>query len=367
MTRVLQVITGLAAGGAERQLAGLLPHLPPGCEVACLTGGGVVGERIRAAGFAVHDLRMASNRDPAAVAALVRLIRHGGFALVHTHLYRAHLYGALAARLAGVRAVVATEHSLGSTLIEGRRKDRPGIRALYQAAERLRRVTVAVSPAVADRLREWRITRIEVIPNAIDVSEFGYDEAAGSRARQALGIGREAFVVGGVGRLTPDKHFEVLIEAASGIAGATVLLVGTGPEQARLRALAAARLPGRAVFAGEVGGGALEIRDLLSAMDVFASPSACEAFGMAALEAVACGLPVVYADAPALDGLPELAERVTKAPPGAVAFQNAIGRAARVAPADRAVPPAALSRYGMAQQAARIRALYESVLGARCC
>lgn len=59
----------------------------------------------------------------------MRLIRRGGYDLVHTHLYRACVYGRIAARLAGVRAVVATEHSLGDSQMEGqpavRRSARP--------------------------------------------------------------------------------------------------------------------------------------------------------------------------------------------------------------------------------------------------
>ncbi|BFO21647.1 hypothetical protein SHKM778_80350 [Streptomyces sp. KM77-8] len=84
------------------------------------------------------------------------MIRAGGYDLVHTHLYRACVYGRLAARVAGVRAVVATEHSLGDTQMEGRRLT-TGVRALYLASERLGSATVAVSPTVADRLKRWGV------------------------------------------------------------------------------------------------------------------------------------------------------------------------------------------------------------------
>ena len=64
---------------------------------------------------------MRGNTDAAALPRLVRLIRAGRYDLVHTHLYRACVYGRIAARLAGVRHIVATEHSLGERCIEGRR------------------------------------------------------------------------------------------------------------------------------------------------------------------------------------------------------------------------------------------------------
>ncbi|MBS2538433.1 glycosyltransferase [Catenulispora sp. NF23] len=362
MTKVLHVITGLASGGAERQLATLLQHLPEECEVACLTEGGRVGERIRAGGFRVHDLRMPSNRDMASLMHLVKLVRDGGFDLVHTHLYRAHLYGRLAARMAGVRAIVATEHSLGRELIEGKPKDRLGVRGLYRASERMGRVTIAVSQAVADYLRAWRIERVEVIENGIDIREFRFDPNARTLVRKVLGIDTDAFVIGGVGRLDPDKHFEVLIEAACRIDGATALIVGAGPDRARLQRLANQLMPGRVHFTGDVGGGMLEIKDLLSAMDVFASPSPSETFGLAPLEAVACGLPAVYSDSPALDGLPGLGDRVARVPSRPDAFVSALREAADLKPVDRCAPPGALERYGVAEQALHVSELYRSVL-----
>ncbi|OSC62263.1 glycosyl transferase, partial [Streptomyces sp. 4F] len=150
--KALHIITGLGVGGAEQQLRLLLRHLPVDCDVVTLTNPGTVADGLRADGVEVVHLGMAGNRDLAALPRLTRLIRTGGYDLVHTHLYRACLYGRLAARLAGVRAVVATEHSLGDSQMEGRPLT-PGVRALYLAGERLGSATVAVSPTVADRLR----------------------------------------------------------------------------------------------------------------------------------------------------------------------------------------------------------------------
>ena len=245
-----------------------------------------------------------------------------------------------------MRTIVATEHSLGRELIEGKPKDRVGVRALYRASERMGRVTIAVSQSVADYLRAWRIDRVEVIENGIDIREFRFDPNARTLVRKILGIDAEAFVVGGVGRLDPDKHFEVLIEAAGRIDGAIALIVGAGPDRARLQRLAAELMPGRVHFAGDVGGGVLEIRDLLSAMDVFASPSPSETFGLAPLEAVACGLPTVYADSPALDGLPGWGDRAARVPSRPDAFAAALHEAADLIPGDRSAPPGCWSGTG---------------------
>lgn len=156
--KALHIITGLGVGGAEQQLRLLLRHLPVDCDVVTLTNPGPVADGLLADGIRVVHLGMTGNRDLAALPRLARLIRAGGYDLVHTHLYRACLYGRLAARLAGVRAVVATEHSLGDSQMEGRPLT-PGVRALYLAGERLGSATVAVSPTVADRLKRWGCPR----------------------------------------------------------------------------------------------------------------------------------------------------------------------------------------------------------------
>lgn len=156
--KALHIITGLGVGGAEQQLRLLLRHLPVDCDVVTLTNPGSVADGLVADGVRVVHLGMAGNRDLAALPRLVNVIRSGGYDLVHTHLYRACVYGRIAARLAGVRAIVATEHSLGDSQMEGRRLT-AGVRALYLAGERLGRTTVAVSPTVAERLSRWGCRR----------------------------------------------------------------------------------------------------------------------------------------------------------------------------------------------------------------
>jgi glycosyltransferase involved in cell wall biosynthesis len=238
--RVLHVITGLAAGGAEQQLHLLLRHEPARAEVAALTNLGQVAQAIRRDGTLVHDLGMRRNTDLAALPRLARLIRAGRFDVVHTHLYRACVYGRLAARLAGVPHVVATEHSLGESSIEGRRlssgvrglylatERSSGVRGLYLATERLGRTTIAVSTAVARRLRACGVpaSRIETIPNGIDRHRYRFDPARRARLRARLGIGPEQFVVGAVGRLVSEKRTDEVLRAVCGHPDATVLVGG---------------------------------------------------------------------------------------------------------------------------------------------
>jgi glycosyltransferase involved in cell wall biosynthesis len=352
--RVLHVITGLGVGGAEHQLRLLLRRLPHECEVVTLTNPGPVADAIRADGTPVHVLGMRGNRDLGAVPRLARLIRAGRFDVVHTHLYRACVYGRIAARLAGVPRVVATEHSLGDGLIEGRPTTR-AVRALYLATERLGRTTIAVSGAVARRLRAWGVPgeRIRVVPNGIDAAELRYDSALRVAARERLGISPSARVVGTIGRLVPTKRVDRLVRAMTAVPDATLLVVGDGPERDALRALARGLgLDGRVVLAGATP----YPREMLCAMDVFASPSTQETFGMAVLEALAAGLPAVYVTCPPLQELPPgAAPHAYRTRSLVDGLRTALGRV----DGTRLPVPAAVGHYDIARLADAVGRVYE--------
>ncbi|KOV59398.1 glycosyl transferase [Streptomyces sp. MMG1121] len=368
----MHIITGLGVGGAEQQLRLLVRHLPVQCDVVTLTNPGPVAAGLAADGVRVTHLGMTGNRDLAALPRLARIIRRGRYDLVHTHLYRACLYGRIAARLAGVRAVVATEHSLGDVQLEGRPLT-AGVRGLYLLGERLGRSTVAVSPTVADRLTRWGVPapRVAVVPNGIDLARFAYDPAARRRTRERLGLPADAFVIGAVGRLAPGKRFDVLIRTLAKLPyDYRLLLVGGGPEEGPLRRAAqAAGVAERVLFAGErpyVADGAPgpDLPALASAMDVLAAPSAEEAFGLAVVEALAAGLPVRYTSCPALQDLPpEAAPDALRVPCDADAYARALTEVRAAGPGPRTAPEAA-RHYCITRSAARLMDVYASALAA---
>ncbi|WP_019544550.1 glycosyltransferase [Streptomyces sulphureus] len=376
--KALHIITGLGVGGAEQQLRLLLRHLPMPCDVVTLTDAGTVAEEIRADGTRVVELGMRGNRDLPALPRLVGLVRAGGYDLVHTHLYRACLYGRVAARLAGVRAVVATEHSLGEHSIEGRRLS-PGIRSLYLAAERLGSATVAVSGTVAQRLQRWGVApdRVHTVPNGIDAGRFRFDPRARARVRAQLGIPTGAFVVGAVGRLVPGKRFDTLVGAVAELPDARLLLAGDGPERAALeKRVAQCDAFDRIRLLGECGGavapdaavapadgGVPGIPELLSAVDVFVSTSDDESFGLSVLEALASGLPVLHVTCPAIDELPPgEAPGARRIGAGGTALAAAL-RECREAGNRRLPVPPVVARYDIATSVERLLDVYESVAG----
>ncbi|MFF4340017.1 glycosyltransferase [Kitasatospora sp. NPDC001540] len=360
--RVLHVVTGLHAGGAERQLALLLRHLPKDQrhEVAALTNPGTVARELRADGFTVHHLDMRGNRDLGVLPRLTRLIRSGRYDLVHTHLYRAMLYGRLAARLAGVRTVVATEHSLQSGVIEGRPTSR-GVRALYLGAERLGTTTLAVSGQVAAVLDEWGVPadRVRLLPNGVDAARYRFAPAVRAahrgRLRAQLGLPIGVFVIGAVGRLVPGKRFHVPLEALARLTDARLLLIGEGPERETLLDLAARLgVRDRLVLTGERD----DVPELLTAVDVLVSPSREETFGLAALEGLAAGLPLLHSACPALAELPaDAAPHARLLPSEPEAYARELALLATTRPGPHPVPPA-VAHYDIARIAADLAALY---------
>ncbi len=166
---------------------------------------------------------------------------------------------------------------------------------------------IAVSHYVRGRLLEMglRPEKTFAIPNGVSFSSFDRPEA-GAAVRRELGLGGKKVILS-VGRLTRVKGFDAVIRALPRVAerhpDVIYLIVGDGPEWGGLRALANELGVGeRVLFLGEVPRSKLGRgpHAYYQACDVFAMPSrevagtgAVEAFGIAHLEAGACGKPVI--------------------------------------------------------------------------
>ena len=137
--------------------------------------------------------------------------------------------------------------------------------------------------------------RVRVFANTIDVEEYGRlaDELSARRPelREGLGLGEDDVAVLTVARLAPEKGHETLLRALA-MAGAPLhsVLVGEGPERARLDALART-LGVRATFVGERP--REQVIEAYAAADVFALLSEREPWAVVVNEAAACGLPLV--------------------------------------------------------------------------
>ena len=158
---------------------------------------------------------------------------------------------------------------------------------------------VAPSQSIADLLRERGVeSPVEVVPTGIDVESFA--NGNGRAFRIAHKIPADAFVVGHIGRLAPEKNLPYLAEAVAAFLrktpGAYFVLVGSGPAAETIQAsFTEWNLADRLVMPGTKSGGALA--DAYCAFDIFAFSSLSETQGLVLAEAMAAGAPVVALDA----------------------------------------------------------------------
>lgn len=141
-------------------------------------------------------------------------------------------------------------------------------------------------------------TPVDVVPTGIDTGRLAEGDGAAARAR--FGVPPDAFVVGHVGRLAPEKNLEFLSRAVAAFLAAEprahFVVVGKGPSsEAAREACAAARTGDRLHLTGALEGD--ELAGAYHAMDVFAFASQSETQGIVLIEAMSAGVPVVGVDA----------------------------------------------------------------------
>ncbi len=166
---------------------------------------------------------------------------------------------------------------------------RPGVGWQVVAAGRAADGMLAVSGALRDDMAALGMPakRIRVHHTGIDLEAFRPTDRAAARA--ALGVAGPLLVTAGA--LLPRKGQDLAIEALKALPGATLLLVGDGPDRGRLEGLAE-RLPVR--FLGVRPHA--ELPGLLAAADIMVLPTASEGLANVWIEALACGTPVVTSE-----------------------------------------------------------------------
>ena len=300
-TQVLQVVLSLAPGGSERLVIELSKRLRArhGMAVCCLDCPGEWAQELAAIGVSVTALGRRSGFVPQLGRRIAEVAASHGASVLHCHHYSPFVYGSLA-RWWHPAALVFTEH--------GRLSDGPLSRKRWLANQVFSRFPASVF-AVSENLKQhmaaegFSRSRIGVIHNGIEI-----DAIPGAlrrrRARALLSALDGDLLIGAVGRLDPVKDLPTLLHAFGRLTGrhshARLILIGDGPERARLeRLIAASNLSTRVTLAGY----RRDVKDLLPALDVYVNTSVFEGLSLTILEAMAAALPVV---ATQVGGTPEV-------------------------------------------------------------
>jgi glycosyltransferase involved in cell wall biosynthesis len=302
--KIAHVLSSFHTGGQERIALDLaIQQHAAGHQVCAISLAplpeGPNGAAFRAAGIRTQTVaKRKGGVDVTLPFRLAAFLVQRGADVVHTHNPHALVYGAPAAGLLHA-ASVHTKH--------GTNPDGPRRMWLRRAAASLVDAYVAVTPTLASlaiQNRECAADRVRVIPNGIDAARFAPNLEARRRTRAELGIPQDAWVVGTVGRLSPEKDQASLVDAMTPLLdqGRQLVIVGDGPEREPLSLRIAATW--RAHFV-HLTGARSNVEDWLSAFDVFALTSRSEGLPLALLEAMAAGLPVIST---AVGGVPDLVE-----------------------------------------------------------
>jgi L-malate glycosyltransferase len=264
------------------------------------------------AGLVFHQVNTPSYplfREPQYVLSLankvVQVAREVRLEVVHAHYAIPHATAALLARQVleasghTVPRVVTTLHGTDITLVGSD----PSFSEIVAYSIETSDGVTAVSQSLREATRrELNVRRdIEVIPNCLDCGIYRRREVPGLRKRFAADDGTRLVIH--ISNFRPVKRIDAVLEVFARISRAVparLLLVGDGPELGT-----AYRLSRELDIAPlvETLGAQEDVIPLLSSADLFLLPSAQESFGLAALEAMACEVPVVASN---VGGLPEV-------------------------------------------------------------
>jgi glycosyltransferase involved in cell wall biosynthesis len=289
----VQIVQHLRPGGIETMALELQRHAATGHVVHVVS---LEGERSAALtawprlgplAARLHFLGKRPGIDPALAWRLRSLLRRLGTGAVHTHHVGPLLYGGLAARLAGIRHLVHTEHDAWH-LADPRR------RRLQATLVHLLRPRLVADAALVRDTAEAALPgrRYIVIGNGIDTHLF----TPGDRdvARRSLGLPCNVRLVGCAARLESVKGHLHLLQALARLPDDVHLaLAGDGSlADALAKEALSLGIHARVHFLGNVE----EMPSFYRALDLFCLPSLREGLPLAPLEAQACGVPCVLTD-----------------------------------------------------------------------
>jgi glycosyltransferase involved in cell wall biosynthesis len=309
MIKIFYVIDSFDMGGAQRQLLEVMRGLNPRryqAVVCPLWPLMALEADYQQTGWPIIRVHKRSQLDVSVIWRLAREMRAFRPHLVHTWLFTGNLWGRLAAALARVPGVIASERTVVPK--EKSRQDGSFFNCILAG------VSDIITANSQEGLREIQFVSgitapaLKVIYNGVDLEHFNNRrvQSTTSELRKSLGIESDSLILGNIGRLTEQKGQDVLLQAARllvhGGKNLKVVIVGGGPRRQELDNLAEKLgLHGSVLFLGPRS----DIPQLLSLFDIFVLPSRWEGFPNVVLEAMAMAKAVVATD---VAGVSELVE-----------------------------------------------------------
>jgi glycosyltransferase involved in cell wall biosynthesis len=301
--KVMLLMVGLGVGGTEGQVLELASRLDRRrfeVSVCALKGADVIAHELRALGVRVITLDGKGVWDVRVLYRLYRVILAERPDVIHAFLWLANLASSLVGRFLGVPVVIWSYRDVEVWKTKAHwLVDRVAVRW----ADAVTCCSDAVRRFVLTHMNEQE-HKFATIHNGVNLEGFGSSRRV---SRSELGLREGVFVIGTVCRLyEPKKGLAVFLRALTMMRGGAsappcqLLIVGEGPALGSLRDLSVELgVAGWVVFAGV----RRDIAGVLPLMDVFVMPSLYEGFGIAIVEAMAAGRPVI---ASAVGGIPEI-------------------------------------------------------------
>lgn len=302
--RLLHIITGLNNGGAEATLYRLVTADRQNThQVISLTGAGLYGDRLTAAGIPVHTLNLPRSRvSLRGLLKLCRLIRSINADVVQTWMYHADLIGGVVARLAGKSAIV---WNIRATTLEPEYISRTP-RLVVRLCVALSRVVPQTIVVNSERGRVihgtlgYPVDKMVVVPNGYDLGQFRSDANARMKVRDELCMKQDQILLGMVARWDLLKDHANLITAISLLKADELpywrcVLVGPhmdGNNDGLSELLEKHGVRDRVILIGPRD----DIPAIMNALDLHVLSSVAEAFPNVVAEAMACCTPVVVTD-----------------------------------------------------------------------
>jgi glycosyltransferase involved in cell wall biosynthesis len=363
---VAQIIDELPPDGAERLLVDLMRRRSGRFRyvIVCLVKGGPLESEFAALGIPVVIIGRTRKLDIGMVFKLARWMRQEQVAVVHTHLFTADVFGRIAARLAGVRAVFSTSHNVNGW--KGR-AHRMLDRALSMISSRVVGCTEEVGRVLVQR-DGIAARKVAVVENGVDLRRF--DSVSAEGVREEFGIAADAMLMGVVGRLHPQKGHEDLLQAFVRLRSLTgakfqCLFIGEGELRAQLEEqVTRMGLNDVVRFTGL----RKDVPRLLVALDLFVMPSRWEGLPMALLEAMACGKPCVVTSVGGIPSVIDDGANGLMLPPEqpelmAQALARVIGDAELRRSLGATARDCALRRYDVGRALQAYESMYDEALG----